>query len=348
MKLGSRCIPCGDLPYENINSATRTVAKLYEKCPYIPLLPKLDVNDSILKRTLSNIPRLAVTQSGKIAIKSEESYEHELKLLDKAFNSPKRENLRYFGFDAVFLEKFLQMINKFKSPNACVNLMGPFTLLHTLQDAASEQMVADKTFRKLIIQAVSVKALWIIDKIKEYNPNTVPIIMFEEPVLNKIGDLKRENAEVTIDLIVSLFSKVFEKIKQEGGAVGFQSFDKCDWQIPIKAGVVIISFDAYNNPSNLTIIPETITDFIQHGGKINWAIVPTTSESIVKSLNIDYITKRLLGTLDGLAISGVPHKYVYNSAVVSVQGNPKDLPLIFAEKTMILATQLSKKIPVIT
>ena len=103
MKLSSRCIPNGDLPYEDINIATRTVAKLFEKFPYIPLLPKLEPNESILKRTLSNIPRIAITQSGKVAIKPEDKYERELKLLDKAFNSPKKENLSYFGFESLFL-----------------------------------------------------------------------------------------------------------------------------------------------------------------------------------------------------------------------------------------------------
>lgn len=348
MKLSSRCIPYGDLPYEDISSATRTVAKLFERCPYIPLLSKLEPDNSILKRTLSNIPRVGVMQSGKVVLKPEEKYEHELKLLDKAYNSPKMENLSYFGFESAFLEKFLQMIKKFKSPNACVNLIGPFTLLNSVQDSADELMLIDKTYRKLFIQAVSVKALWIIDKIKEYSPDTAPIIILEEPSLNKIGDLKRENEDITVDMIVSMFARVVEKIKSAGGAVCVQSFDKCDWQIPIKAGVDMISFDAYNNPSNLTIIPETVTDFIQQGGKINWAIVPTTSEAMVKSLNIDFLIKRLIGTLDGLVMSGVPHKYVYNSAVVSIQGNTRELPLIFAEKSMILANQLAKKIPVIT
>ena len=40
------------------------------------------------------------------------------------------------------------MIKKFNSPNAIINLLGPFTISQMLMNAAEEQMLADKTFRK--------------------------------------------------------------------------------------------------------------------------------------------------------------------------------------------------------
>ena len=119
-----------------------------------------------------------------------------------------------------------------------------------------------------------------------------------------------------------------------------------DWQIPINAGVDIISFDAYNNPNNLSIMPDIITEFLKRGGKINWGIIPVMTESIVKSLNLDYVSKRLFSTMEGLIIAGVPENLVYNSALVSIQGDVHDLPVIFTEKAIILANQLSKKIPI--
>ena len=238
------------------------------------------------------------------------------------------------------------MIKKFEPPYAVLNLLGPFTLSQRLQNAAEEQMLIDKNYRKLFIQGICVKALWMIEKIKEISPKTTPIIMLEEPMFAQLGDIKRSNEEITVELVTGLFSRVFEKLHESGAVVGVQCLDKCDWKIPINAGVDLISFDAYNNPNVLTIIPETIIEFISRGGKINWAIVPVMNESIVKSLNIDYLYKRLLSTMQGLILSGVPEQYVYNSAMVSIQGDVDKLPIIFAEKAIILANQLSKKIPV--
>ena len=91
--------------------------------------------------------------------------------------------------------------------------MGPFTLSQKLQNAAEEQMLVDKSYRKLFIQGLCVKALWMIKKVKEISPKTTPIIMFEEPMFNQLGDIKRNNEEITIELVTSLFSRVFEKLQ---------------------------------------------------------------------------------------------------------------------------------------
>lgn len=345
MKLKSRCLPLGALPYENISSVTRMIAKLYEKMPYPALLPLLDPNDNILNRTLQNIPGI-VFEGGNIKLKvGNKEYKEALALLDKAYNNPSIENLEPYSIQAPLFEKYLHIIKKFKSPNACINLTGPFTISQILTRKAEDQVLADKSFRKLFIQSVCIKALWAINKIHEFCPNTTPIIILEEPLLGKLGMLKRDNEDITSELITSMFSRVIEKIKETGALVGIQCLEKCDWQIPINAGVDIISFDAYNNPNNLNIIPEKVTEFILNGGMINWGIIPVMTEAIIKDSNIYTVEKRLFATFDGLILAGVPANLVYNSALVSLQGNADKLPIIFTEKAIMLANQLAKKIP---
>lgn len=348
MKLATRCIPLGSLPYENIDSATRMQAKFFEKMPYLAMLPLLTEEETLLRRTLDKMPGVKIKDRKPVLRTSSNSYKQALLKLDKAFTSPSLENLTPFCIESPFLEKYLQMVKKFKPQNAYVNLLGPFTLSQILQEAAEEQVLTDKSFRKLFIQSICVKALWISEKIREANSETTPLIMLEEPLLGQFGNLKRENEDVTVDLVTNLLAKTIEKMKENNILVGVQCFEKCDWKIPINAGIDLISFDAYNNPNNLCIIPEQIIEFISRGGKINWAIVPAKNESTVKSLKIDEITKRLLLTLDGLVLAGVPANFVYNSALVSVQDDVSKLPIIFAEKAIILSTQLAKRIPVLS
>lgn len=346
MNLKSRCIPFGALPYENIQAATRMVAKLYEHIPYIPLLPKISDTETLAHRTLSNIPGIEIEDKKIILKTGTAAYNNAMTKLDKAFNTPDKKKLEPFAIESVFTEKFLQITKKFKSPNACVHLLGPFSISQILMNAAEDQMLADKTFRKLFIQSVCVKALWAIEKIKEYSPTTVPIIILEEPSLGQLGNIKRENEEITIELVTSMFARVIEKIKSAGAIVGIQSFEKCDWKIPINAGADIISFDAYNNPNNLSIIPEHIEEFLKRGGKINWGIVPVMTESIIKNSSVDTVTKRLYATFEGLIIAKVPAALVYNTSLVSLQGDVDNQALIFAEKAAMLANQLSKRIPI--
>lgn len=347
MNLATRCIPLGALPYETLESVTRMEVKLFEKLPFVAILPKISENDNIVNRTLENIPGIRFKDS-KLQIKTtSNNYKQGISKLEKAFNHPNPKNLEPYAIKSPFMEKYLQMIAKFDSPNAIINLLGPFTISQLLINAADEQMLIDKSYRKLFIQAVCAKALWAVEEIKKINPKTVPIIMLEEPLLGQLGNLKRQNEEITTELVTTLFTRVVEKIKESGAIVGVQCLEKCDWQIPISAGVDIISYDAYNNPNNLCIIPGLITKFIKRGGKINWGIIPVTSEAVIKSLNIDAVSSRLFSTMQGLITAGVSAENVYKSALVSIQGNVDTLPIIFAEKAIILATQLAKRIPVI-
>lgn len=344
MKPIPRCIPLGALPYDDISSATRMVAKLFPENPSLVLLPLIDNEDTLIKRTLDKIPTIEFTKTGLSIKPATKESAKDIAKLDKAFNNPSLDKLEPFAIESVFIEKFFQIIKKFNSPYAYINLLGPFSISQVLLNAAKEQMLTDKTFRKLFIQSVCVKALWAIEKIKEISPNTTPIIILEEPEYGKLGNIKRENEDITVDLVTNLFARTVEKIKSSGAIVAIQCLEKCDWKIPINAGVDIISYDAYNNPNNLCIIPEQITLYLRQGGKINWGIVPVLNESMVKSLNISFIEQRLKATMEGLTLAGVPNSLVENSAYVSIQGNVDNLPLIFAEKAIILSTQLGKKL----
>ena len=114
MNLTTRCIPLGTLPYDSIESITRMEAKLFEKFPFVPLLPKMVSNDTLVNRTLENIPGVKIEDKKVILKTSSPQYKQGLKKLDKAFNHPKKENLEHFAINSPFIEKYLQMIEKFK------------------------------------------------------------------------------------------------------------------------------------------------------------------------------------------------------------------------------------------
>ena len=346
MEIKTRCLPLGALPYESIQHATNMMAKLFPICPFLPFFPLIDSSDSAEKRTLCGMPGIKI-EPKKISIKAgTKLYDKEMSNLDKVFNSPSIERLEQYSFENPFFDKYLNIIKKFKSHNASMNLTGPFTLSQLLMNAAKEQMLADKNYRKLFTQSVCVKALWVIEKIKEYCPTTKPIIILEEPLLGRLGVVKRENENITTEIVTNMLARVIEKIHNAGAIVGIQCFDKCDWTVPINAGADLISFDAYNNPNNINIIPEQITEFIQRGGMINWAIVPAISENHIKSLTVDYLAKRLSTTMEGLFLAGVPMDLIYKSAMVSTNGNLDKLPVMFAEKALLITTQLASRIAV--
>ncbi len=344
-RISFKCLPYGDLPYTTDSLTTKMMVKLFENVPYLAMLPLASPHENLCYRTLENIPGVEIKDKKVFFNTKTKNFKQDLRELDNIFNHPDVENLEKYKIDSFFLPKYLQILKRIKPAETVVNLLGPFTVSQLLTNREELQILTDKCYRKLVIQAVCVKALWIIGKIKEVSPETKPVIILEEPLFYKFGDIKRENENVTREIVLNLFAKVISKIKEYHGFVGIQSFEKCDWQIPLEAGVDIISFDAYNNPNNLNIIAEKINNFLAGGGRINWAIVPVKTEALVKSLTIDQVYNRFINTIEGLIVSGVSERLAYNRSMVSVQGNINKLPVIFAEKALILSTQLAKRIP---
>lgn len=344
-KISFKCLPVGDLPYEDNSITTKMMVKLFESSPFLAMLPKASEKENLISRTLENLPGISIKDKKVLFDDRSKTFKQELVNLDIAFNTSSKENLEKYKIDSFFLPKYLQILKRIKPKETIVNLMGPFTFSQMLENEDGVQVLADKCYRKLVIQAIAVKAIWLINQIKEYSPETKTIIMLEDPKLSRFGDVKRENEDVTREVVINMYSKVIQKIKENGGLVGVQCFEKCDWQIPIEAGVDIISFDAYNNPNNLNIIAEKINNFLVGGGRINWAIVPVMNEFTVKSLTIDYLHKRFVNTVEGLVMAGASERLTYSRSLVSIQGNINELPVIFAEKALMLAVQLAKKIP---
>ncbi|MCQ2744045.1 MAG: hypothetical protein MJ230_04520 [bacterium] len=344
MKPTTGYLHVGDLPYESIKSVTAMEAKLYKELPFLACLPKISVDESLKRRSFINIPGIFEDEDKIILKTGLPNYDEEMSLLNKAYNNYKTTNLEEYACEDLFLEKFCQMIKKFKPPYACVNILGPFTVSQILSTSAKEQALVDKNYKKLFTQVVCVKGFWAIDKIKEYCPDTIPIIILEEPMFNQFGMLKREDEDVTAENVTKMFEIVVSKLKSAGAMVGIQCMDKCDWSIPIKSGVDLISYDAYNNPNNLCIYPEIVTSFLQKGGLINWGIVPTVSETLVRGLSIEYLFNRLEATINGVALAGVPINLLQNSALVSLNGNTSHLPVFFAEKAIIMVAQLAGRL----
>ena len=348
MKLNFRNFPYGSLPYDNSQLCKQMMLRLYEHIPYLAELPLIDKNDNIRTRTFDNIP-CVVIKEGKFLLPecTNEKFIMSISHMEHACNSDNPEDYAPYGSsESPYSSIYYEMLKRLKPEYTIVNLLGPFSFANMVFNRNATVLLTDRAYRKYIINAVTVKALWFISKIKEASPETKPIILFEEDLLYKYGTLKRTSDEINKETVVTLLSKVYTKIQKAGGIVAVQSFEKCNWQLIFdSAGVNMISFDAYNNPNNLHIISEHVNRFLAKGGYINWAIVPVNSEIAIKGLNLDTSYNRLINTMESLISEGVSADLIYRQATISVQGHMSQLPILFAEKALMLTDKLSKKLP---
>ena len=347
MNLNFKNLPLGSMPYENIQPCKQMLLRLYENIPYLPELPIIDKNDNVINKTLANMPCIT-SKDGKLLLPESESDRLLSAIMDmeKPYNATSLSELSQYAVDTPFMYIYTEMLKRFKSKYTVVNLLGPFTLANSIFNRNAALLLTDISYRTYIIQLITIRALWYIYMIKDCSPETTPILIFDESLLYKYGTLKRTNDSITKDTVITIFMKVFQKLKKAGAFICVQSFEKCNWQLVFESNCVdMISFDAYNNGSSLDIIAPEVNKFVAKGGYINWGIVPVMNETTIKNLKLDSLYTRFITTLEGLADAGVSADLLYKNSTVSIQGNLAKYPILFAEKAVMMANQLSKKIP---
>jgi len=346
MKLNFRNLPIANLPYEDVLLCKQMMLRLYENIPYLAELPKIDANDNIIHRTVQNIPGI-IYKEKKLLIEDHttSSFMKAAAEIDRIYNTMDETDLEQYCSDSPFWEMYTEMLKRIQPQYTIIRLLGPYSFAETIFNVSTASILKEKSYRKYIIQTIGIKAMWFLNKIKSISPNTKLIILFEEQQLYKFGTLKRNNEEITKELIISIFTKLFQKLQKNGALIGVQSFEKCNWQLILESNVNLISFDAYTKASSLNIVSDRLDTFLAKGGIINWAIVPANNENAIRGLNIDFTNKIFTKAIEDLAAEGVSLDLLYKQSTVSVQAHLANIPILFAEKALMIESQLAKKIP---
>lgn len=333
---------CG-LPYNNSNSAMSAIIKLFENIPFLPDLTSVESNDTLLNITLSNVPCI-VQRENRLFLEENSEYKKYLRSLELTYNNLNEENIEHFRSDSVFMERYYKSIERIKPKETVIRLYGPFSLFLSLSNVDCGQALMDQTLRKFVVHLYTLKATWFITNIYTLSPDTTPIFILEEPLLNKFSSVKRKNENVDSRLLIDLYSKIFNRLHKFGALCGIQCFEKCDWKIAIDSNVDIISFDAFHNPNNLGIISAKVNEFLSKGGIINWGIVPMESADVLMKMNAETLYDRLEKTIDEVSRTGISYDLLKSRALVSVVGDIYGIPLIFSEKALLLANKIASRL----
>ena len=345
MNLNFYNLPVGDLPYEDIKLCKQMMLRLYESVPFLPEMPLINSNDDIFHKTIEKFPCIKFKEDKIfIADSNNEKLIQTVNLMENIYNSAPPYDIDMFSTDTPFFFMYNEILKRLKPKHTIINLVGPFTLANSIFNKNAGIILSDKIYRKFLTYLITIKALWYIAKIKQASPETKPIIMFDERKLIRFGTLKRTNENISNETVITMFTKAFSKLRKEGVYIGVQSFEKCNWQLIFDTNCVdMISFDAYNNPTNLNILAPSVNKFIAKGGYINWGIVPVMNENAIRSLNVDTICDRLKSTMEALSSEGVSMDMLIKHSTISVQGNLSKYPILYAEKAILTANNLANK-----
>ena len=341
-------VAIGSLPHTNIQSAIEIVENYFGEIPFPPQLANLNKNEDMIVQLLEGMPSFCAQNPQDFLLDVED--EKFLSDLEEFFTD--YEDIMA-DINSVSIEKyaisnnffrsfkyFEEIIRNKKPQYAKSQITGAFTFTTSINDINGKSIIYDDTLRDLSVKFLTLKALWMIKHIKSANSDTVPIIFTDEPSMSQLGT----SAYLTVDEdeAVKMIKEIFTAIKSAGALSAIHCCGKCDWRIPIKAGVDIINFDAYSYFENFSIYHKEIHRFLQQGGKVAWGIVPTSDEKILDKLTVSELKTKFEKSVKYLTEKGINEKLILDNSIITSSCGAGSLTEQQAEKAMKLVCELSK------
>ena len=238
----------------------------------------------------------------------------------------------------LFFEKLTNKNYKF----AKGQVIGAFTWGTSICDGDLQCSFYDETCREILIKAVTLKAVWQIQKMKEINPDITPILFFDEPVMSQYGT----SAFVTVqrDELVDAFSEVVKVVKDFGALSAIHCCGKSDWSVLIDSGVDIINLDAYFFAKSLVPYAKKIEKFLKTGGYIAWGIVPTLDADALSKITLEKLVEIYEDALNALEEKGLTRDLVIDRSIFTPSCGAGSLSMELADKAMSLVNNLSNQL----
>lgn len=349
LDLKLNCTAIGSLPHSDVANAMKIVEDNFSQIPFWPQLAKFNRNEDMTVQFLEGVPGLVQTPE-KIYLENEsdeffEGLENFFMDYEEIISNNNYELLEKYAVSEEYsstFRPFLKIVEKNKPNYAKGQIVGPFTLATTLTDKENRCVYYDETLKEIIVKMLSLKALWQIVEIKKVSHDTVPIIFMDEPSLSQLGT----SAFLTIskEEVVEIIKEISDLIKENGALSAMHCCGKCDWTIPIKAGIDIINLDGYFFAQSLSLFADELKPFLEQGGFIAWGMIPTLDKDALSVSNIDTMLKKFDEALEYLIQKGIEKDLLLNHSIITPSCGAGSLTEELAQKAMELTKGLSLKL----
>lgn len=345
-----KSIAIGSLPYKNIAKAMDIVKRDFNEIPFFPQLANFSRNEDMMIQFLEGFPTFNINHSQNFYLDSEseefysalEGFYSDYEEIVSDINSPLLEKYAISASTSSTFGEFENIIRQTKPQYAKGQLTGAFTLSGVLTDKNSQALVFDETLRDIVVKHLTLKALWEIKHIKDANNETIPIIFTDEPSISQVGT----SAYLTVseDEVSNMIKEISDAIKSAGAISAIHCCGKCDWRIPINAGVNIINFDAYSFMDNFLAYGNEIAKFLNNDGIIAWGLVPTLSDDILEKLTLNDLEEKFITGVKNLTKLGIDEKLVIDNSLITSSCGAGSLSEKYAQKAMDLINELAQKL----
>ena len=332
------CLPTiiGSMPHTDPVEACSLVTRFLKDIPAWPQLPRRSFLENMYVQYSEGFPGVVV-DNDSIYVDTAKDYSKSLEELYNAYL--KNDDGKYpFGQDyAVGFYAFLEQPNL--RPLAVKgHVTGPLSWGLTVADQNKRSILYDEILGDAVPKLLKLKAAWQEKELQKLSKNT--IIFVDEPYMASYGSSVAAGPFSSPQKVAEMIDEVFEGIS---GLKGLHCCGNTDWSVFFRTKLDILNFDTYNFAESLTLYPDEVKAFINHGGCIAWGIVPNNTESLTKE-TVASLRDRLEEALAPFTRNGLGFRDLVAHSLLTPSCTLMPLGEDAAEKALELLTALSAQI----
>ena len=180
---------------------------------------------------------------------------------------------------------------------------------------------------------LSLKAAWIIKKIRQACVGSKIIIFIDEPYLVAVGT---SQCSLSREVIKAKINQLVDVIHGQGALAGLHCCGNTDWELVMETNIDILNFDAYGYLDKLFLYENALAAFLKKGGIPAIGIVPNNEDLLEAGLE-----EELFKTLEQHA------SFLKNGALITTSCGCSGLSVALTEKAHRLSVNLAERLAAI-
>jgi methionine synthase II (cobalamin-independent) len=334
IEFGCRPTAIGSMPHTDPAAACSLVTGYLKDIPAWPQLPRRSFLENMYVQFSEGFPGVVV-QEDRIYIDRSQDLDKPLEALYAAYLENDADKYAVSADYAAGLHHFLNL-KDIKPLAVKGQVTGPMTWGLTVTDAGRWSIIYDDILGDVVAKFLRLKAAWQEKELRKLSPNT--IIFVDEPYLAAYGTTSTDlgSPKKTISLLEEVFSGI-------SGLKGVHCCGNTDWSVLLETSLDILSFDAYNYASSLSLYPAEVKKFIEGDGAIAWGIVPNDEESLARE-SVASLKDRLEEAMAPFTRNGIRFKELIKQGLLTPSCGLASLSEEAASRALELLAELSMEI----
>jgi len=334
VKLDFGCLPTviGSMPHTDAREACQLLLRYLPDIPAWPQLPQRSFKENMYVQFSEDFPGI-IAEEERIYVDRSQDLAPALEQLYTAYLE--KDTIHYAISPDYAAGLHTLLASKVEPPLAIKGqIIGPVSWGLSITDGL-RYIVYDETLAEAMARHLRLKASWQEKALSQISPTT--IIFVDEPYLTSLGSP-----------FVSLPSERVVVLLEEtlGGISGLKGLHCCgsaDWSLLLSLPINILSFDAYNYTTALSLYPAEVKSFLQRGGTIAWGVIPNDEESLAKE-TIASLSDRLEEAMAPFTREGIRFRQLVAQGLLTPSCGLASLSLEAAEQALEFLVQLSTKL----